>query len=243
MPTRYIVHGTDAVTGQAQHKIIEAESAGDAAAEAEALGVQVKGVEVDPSSVADTAPAAAAGAGAFTGAPPVGRLGPETTVWEGHPSQWINAGWFFTFLFIVPVVWGIWNGLTTHNSAWYLFCLLLVPIGIALWKALIVHGTRFTLTSERLRIQRGVLSKSLEEIELYRVKDTALHQSFAQRVAGLGAVELLTSDETLPTALLSNIHRPHDVREAVRRQVEAVRRARGVRELDVAETAIPRSSV
>ena len=32
--------------------------------------------------------------------------------------------------------------------------------------------TRFEITSERIRITTGVLSRRMEELELYRVKDT-----------------------------------------------------------------------
>ena len=38
-------------------------------------------------------------------------------------------------------------------------------------------GTRYELTSQRLRIIRGLLGRSVEEVELVRVRDTSVSQS------------------------------------------------------------------
>ena len=39
-------------------------------------------------------------------------------------------------------------------------------------------NTRYTLTNERLKIEKGLLSKSVDEIELFRVKDTKVKSTF-----------------------------------------------------------------
>lgn len=140
----------------------------------------------------------------------LGPAAPEEVLWHDSPSQWPNAGWFAS-------------------------CLLVLPIPYAIWKYLQTRCTKIRLSTERLRIESGVLNKRLEEVELYRVKDTTLTRSFWQRMVGLGTVTLVTSDATLATVRLAHLKDAEGLREILRKQVEMVRRARGVRELDVAE--------
>jgi membrane protein YdbS with pleckstrin-like domain len=208
MATRYIVHGVDE-SGQSVRKFFEAGSAGEAERQAKAIGMQVRAVEVDPASFAgSTSPLE-------DPLPSGGRrptpMGPEQTVWTDTPSQWPNAGWFALGILILPLPWAIWKYVTTR-------C------------------TKITVTTERMRIQTGVFSKVIEEIELYRVKDTQLIRTFWQRMVGLGTITMMTSDVMMPKVELAHIRESEAVREHIRKQVETVRRARGVRELDVAES-------
>lgn len=132
----------------------------------------------------------------------------ETTIWEGRPSQWTNAGWFAA-------------------------CILVLPIPVALWKFLTVRCTQWTVTNQRLRMSTGVLNKKFDDLELYRVKDITVEQPFIQRLVGLGTIKLITSDATTPELRLSAIPEPRAVQDTLRAEVERARRERGVRELDV----------
>ena len=131
----------------------------------------------------------------------------EQVVWQGNPSQWQNFGWF-------------------------LLCLLLVPIPWALWKWLETRNTVYTLTDQRLKFTRGVLTKTTEDLELYRVRDTKFQQSFWERMVGLGEIELYSTDETTTTVRLPYIRDAESVREKMRGLVEARRDAKRVRYLD-----------
>lgn len=132
----------------------------------------------------------------------------ETTIWEGRPSQWTNVLWFLSAILIITI-----------------------PFVIYQWLA--IRCTRFTLTSQRFRVERGILNKHFDDLELYRVKDITLSQPFIQRLVGLGSVTMITSDATTPTVVLPAIQSPREVSDALRHEVERVRRERGVRELDV----------
>ena len=131
----------------------------------------------------------------------------ETTEWTGHPSQWRNLGWFCLAVLIIPLPWSAWKWLETR-----------APV--------------YTLTDQRLRTSRGVLGKTTEDLELYRVRDTKLQQSAFERLLGLGEIILFTTDTTSPEIRLPFIRDAETVREKIRALVEARRDAKRVRYLD-----------
>ena len=137
----------------------------------------------------------------------------EREVWSGTPSQWQNVGWWIASILIVPLPFALWN-----------------------W--LVIRNTRYVLTDQRLKIVRGVFNRTIEDIELYRIKETRLTQTFLQRLVKLGDVALGTSDVSSPTLRLASLPDAESVRDTLRGLVEARRDAKGVRELDVGREAI-----
>lgn len=131
----------------------------------------------------------------------------ERIEWTGRPSQWQNLGWFVA-------------------------CLLLLPIPWAFWRWLEVRSTVYTLTDQRLKFSRGVFTKTVDDLELYRVRDTKLQQSLWERAFGLGELTLYTTDASTPEVHLRWIHQAEQLRETLRRLVEARPDAKRVRTLE-----------
>jgi hypothetical protein len=77
-----------------------------------------------------------------------------------------------------------------------------------------------------------VFTKTTEDLELYRVRDTRFEQSLFERMVGLGEIVLFTTDETSQQLSLPFIRDAEAVREKVRGLVEARRDAKRVRYLD-----------
>lgn len=150
----------------------------------------------------------------------------ETTLWKGSPSQWLNLGPFSAA--IVAGV-GIAVGGELFPPVWVA---LVLPLGFMLWKYLEVRTQVFELTSERLRITRGVINQQVDEIELYRVKDSLMVRPWWMRLTGLASIELETSDRSMPQLAIPAIHNGVEMREILRKQVELIRDRKRVRELD-----------
>ena len=109
---------------------------------------------------------------------------------------------------------------------------LIIPVLWAGWKYLIVKCRVYELTTQRLRLYEGVINRNIDEIELYRVKDTNIEQPFWFRMFGLGVLNLKTSDRSHPNVALEAISDVTDVRELVREHVERLRDQKRVREVD-----------
>jgi hypothetical protein len=156
----------------------------------------------------------------------------ETTLWKGTPSQWLNIGPFTVAALLVIGITIV--ALTVFPPA---FAALLLPAGYMLWKYLVVRTQVFELTTERLRITRGVINQHVDEIELYRVKDSLMIRTWWMRLTGLTSIHLETSDRSMPNLDIPAISGGADMREILRKQVELQRDRKRVREMDFDETA------
>lgn len=136
----------------------------------------------------------------------------EQVVWDGSPSQWTNFSRYLVCgllsLAVVPAV---------------------VTIPMIIWRWLVTRCTRYELTSERLRMQTGVLNRSVEELELYRVKDSRFSQTFLGRMVGIGDVTIYSTDSSTPVVMLKGVADAQRVRESLRNAVEARRDQKRVR--------------
>ena len=90
------------------------------------------------------------------------------------------------------------------------------------------YYTRYRLTNQRVIKESGLLARRLDEIELFRVKDTRLHQTFLQRLVGLGDIEV-TSADVSGSFHIENIPGAADKREQLRTFANRAREAAGIR--------------
>ena len=135
----------------------------------------------------------------------------ERKIWKGSPSQWTNFG---TYVFCI------------------LFSWLVIPILIALWRFLVVKNWKIEITDQRLIEEKGVLSKTTDELELFRVKDIRLDQPFFLRLVGLSNVILETSDRSHSIVKIPAIKDGKNLREQLRTAVDLRRDKKRVRETD-----------
>ena len=155
----------------------------------------------------------------------------ETTLWKGSPSQWLNIGPFTLALLLAA---GILVGGVLFPPA---FAALVLPAIYMIWKYLVVRTQVFELTSERLRITSGVINQHVDEIELYRIKDSLMIRTWWMRLTGLASIQLETSDRSMPRLEIPAIHGGTGMRELLRKQVELQRDRKRVREMDFDESA------
>ncbi len=115
--------------------------------------------------------------------------------------------------------------------------LLLVPVAAIVVLIIWVRNlaTTYEICPERLLIRRGIFIKSIDEIELYRVKDIRLDFTLINQIAKIGTMTITSSDETTRGAALEmpHIDRAMERREALRRLVDEARQQRRVREIDM----------
>ena len=156
----------------------------------------------------------------------------ENTVWSGSPSQLNNLG-LYVLCALVAIALIASAGSFVGISRTIVFALVLLPAGVAGWRWLVTMSTRYTLSDQRLILRSGVLGRSTEYVELYRVKDSQFTQSFFERLLGLGTITLRTTQDSAPLVVMAGMGGPEALWNQIRGLVEARRDAKGVRELDM----------
>ena len=131
-----------------------------------------------------------------------------------------------------------WGWLRGTLVGWLTLLLCLVGVGFLIVLVQWIRNLDMTyeLTEDRLILRKGIFVKSVDEIELYRVKDVRMDFTLINQWAGIGTISIDSSDETTREGALvmSHIDRAAERREELRRLVDAARQKRRVRELDVA---------
>ena len=84
----------------------------------------------------------------------------------------------------------------------------------------------YTLTDKRLIIISGIVTKHVDEIELFRVVDSTVRQSMVDTWVDLGMVRV-TSEDLTGTIRMEKIPNPMRVRETLREAYIAARNAKG----------------
>lgn len=116
-----------------------------------------------------------------------------------------------------------------------LLCLVGVGLIIVLVRYLQALSSSYEVTDQRLIVHRGLIMKTVDEIELYRIKDVRLDYSLLNQMADIGTITLTSTDRTTgDTAfVLRDVPQARERREGLRGLIERARQRRGVRELDV----------
>jgi uncharacterized membrane protein YdbT with pleckstrin-like domain len=152
----------------------------------------------------------------------------EETLWRGSPSARVLLGKIVAIILtaiLIPVAASFLASQTNDlemagritKFGWLIAAIAVFwQIVTFLIVMMRLQSTTYTITNQRVMIERGMLSKSLNEIDLRSIDDTQFFQSFTGRLLGIGNVTLISSDKAFPTTVLQGIAKPRDVREMIR---------------------------
>lgn len=165
----------------------------------------------------------------------------EETLWQGRPSVALLYGkilWLFIKLLIVVVIgyFAVTMGLPAVASispaarssveqnttpielgiAVIGLIALLPSIYSLLSASARIRNTSYQVTNQRIVIESGVLSRSLEEIDLRSVDDIEFRQTFVERLFGIGEVFVVSTDKVAPKMMLHGVPDPRKTRELIR---------------------------
>ena len=120
-------------------------------------------------------------------------------------------------------------------GAWLL---AIVTVGLAaIYFAVRARSIRYRITTQRVIVERGLLSKRMDQVDLYRINDYVVERPAMQRIVGTGNLVLETMDKTSRELALVGL--PTDVvalYESLRKATEDEKRRRGVRVVDYEST-------
>ena len=162
----------------------------------------------------------------------------EQTLFKGNPSPVAILGsLIFSVLSFALICIGLiyWRDRIPSSNVRYIFYVLpLIPLVIFLGKLGFLKFLTYEITSERIKITKGLLSKRTDELELYRVKDTSLIEPFVYRMFSVGNISIISNDASTPALELRAVRNAKDVREQLRASIEEcrTRKRAGIVELE-----------
>lgn len=172
---------------------------------------------------------------------PAGHVAPagdiETIYFQGSPllRGELMQTTFFTLAGLLiaasPIL--IWLFAPPEYRLWWVW-----PIALALGAiivavpVLITKRTKYRISNYRIDREIGLLSKTIDTLELWHVEDLQFHQSFVDRILGVGTITVYTHDDTTRTLNLQSLPNPRQIFESLKSRVIAVKRQRGVVKLD-----------
>lgn len=120
----------------------------------------------------------------------------ETVLFEGRPSWRAILGFYVVGVLVVAAIGAVValiDSTATGVVAFVVGVALVVLVG---WLRRL--GTRYAITTERLWIQRGLISRHTQETRLTRVQNVNTDQSVFQRMLGIGTVDFDTAGTDAP---------------------------------------------
>jgi uncharacterized membrane protein YdbT with pleckstrin-like domain len=143
----------------------------------------------------------------------------EEMVFEGHPSWRAVLTFYVGGVVVVAVAAAI--------AALVASAVLAVVVGLVVLALVVLVGlvkrqaTRYVITSERLHIRHGILSKTTQETRVQRVQNVNTEQSFFQRIMQVGTVDFDTAGTDDSEFRFVGVANPEDVVRAVDRAQRA----------------------
>jgi membrane protein YdbS with pleckstrin-like domain len=115
----------------------------------------------------------------------------EQIIFEGHPSWRAILGFYLKGV-AIAIVLGIIAKLVSSTAS--VFIVVLVVLAVTLLVGFIKRwATTYTITTRRLNIKRGIISREIQETRLERVQNVNTSQTAYQRIMRIGDVDFDTA--------------------------------------------------
>src|SRR3954453_10935064 len=146
----------------------------------------------------------------------------ETTIFEGHPSWRSILGFYLKGLLVVILAGAIAAGVSKVaedevKTGWVATAAIVLLVVVVVAGYLRRMATKYTITTNRLTIRRGILSRAEQHSRVDRIQNVTTNQSVLQRLLRVGTVEFDTAAGEDDELKFAGVASPHDVVEAVRK--------------------------
>jgi uncharacterized membrane protein YdbT with pleckstrin-like domain len=138
----------------------------------------------------------------------------------------------FAFLKILPL---ILLALAFLLLSWYLSPFFLFfsfgVLGLAWYRLLYIRSNCYLITAELIRVSRGIFFKRTDHLEMYRIKDYIITQSFLLQLFRLMNLTLKSTDPENPVLQLTGIPES-DLLDTIRDYVQEARKNNNIYEIN-----------
>jgi membrane protein YdbS with pleckstrin-like domain len=195
-------------------------------------------------SMLDKAPAAGAAAKADDrpAAAPFARAtsatakdeGERKMLYDGSPSWKAFLGYYIIIVFAALIVMAIlragFEDATTTLGTKTMHVLVPILLAVAFGFGVMFYrkSIKFRVTTTVIEWERGLLSKRIDVLQLWRIRDVVYKQNLVDRILGIAHVEIVASDATNPDLEIVGMPASRQLFEQLRDSIEIQRQAKNV---------------
>lgn len=168
------------------------------------------------------------------------------------PSLWGLMGFFITAAMFLAVAWflGFWSiGDVVQNltpnvlqdsvvqqidrySGYVGIATALLTVLIVILRIAQLKSIHYEVSADRIEYARGIFSRKIDNMDMFRVTDIRLHRSLLDCLTGVGSVTLVTKDETDPFFDFEKVANPKKLYDFIKKASLDADRRQGVVHLD-----------
>jgi len=175
----------------------------------------------------------------------------ETALFSTSPSLWGLLGFyivaglllvFAAFLWrlpvgmyaqkLIPAITDDTAVMITRYCGYTGIALMLITIGNSIIQTAQLKSIHYEVSTDRIEFARGIFSRRIDNLDMFRVVDMKLHRSLLDCLVGVGTVTLMTKDETDPVFGFEKVSRPKDLYDIIKRASLEADRKQGVIHVD-----------
>lgn len=158
------------------------------------------------------------------------------TIYQGTPSWKTSFGSYvvavlaaaITIAVMIGIVWDRYPATPTMTRALE----VIIPIAVVavFFFALNLkrRSLKFRVTNTVIEIERGLFSKSIDVLQLWRCRDVRYKQSLFDRILGIAHIEVFAQDMTTPHLEIVGMPASRQLFEQLRDSIELQRQAKNV---------------
>ncbi|MEO6776153.1 MAG: PH domain-containing protein, partial [Kofleriaceae bacterium] len=155
-------------------------------------------------------------------------------LYEGSPSWKAYLGYYLVIVLAALILLAIlragFEDATTTLGTKTMHVLVPILAGVAFGFGVMFYrkSIKFRVTTTVIEWERGVLSKRIDVLQLWRVRDVVYKQNLVDRILGIAHVEIVTSDATTPDLEILGLPASRQLFEQLRDAIEIQRHAKNV---------------
>ena len=125
-------------------------------------------------------------------------------------------GTYLLLIFAAGLIWGIGYS-QKLASGWIVGPAGLAPLVIGgLWIYLVYVSTEYRVFQDSLEVESGIISRNIENIQLFRVRDIGLKQGIVGRILNVGNIAITSTDQSNPHFTLHGVDGPRGMYDTLR---------------------------
>ena len=148
--------------------------------------------------------------------------------WKAYLGYYVAAG--FLAVIAIAVMRMVRDPLTTSTMTRVLDVLIPVAAAVVFMFAmnLFRRSIRFRVTNTVIETERGLLSKRIDVLQLWRCRDVAYKQNIIDRILGIAHIEVYAQDATTPMIEIVGMPASRQLFEQLRDSIELQRQNKNV---------------